>query len=444
MNVIYFSTLAWDEAGGAHNPTQISRALAQRGHSVLFVEPQPAATRNVERLPIEIVALTELGMTQTELRRAWFGLPTGELAGVAKNVLARISETQTRVAIFSAPFDPFVRMIPLLRAHHFKIVYYAMDDFAAAPALGYTQFVTDAEIFLVHESDVLLGVTPHIANSLARFGNRAHVIPNGIDANLWQRNAARTPNVQRGELTLGFWGTLMDAMFDAEIVAHVARAHPRWRIHLLGAVDPEPHRPSVRERLKDFPNIFFHGAIAHAELPKYAAAFDVALAPFPENDFTRGRDPIKIYEYLAAQLPVVASYAPQLEQLPYVRVAYSPQEFAQAIQDAAQTRVHARVLNEFLAQQTWAARADMLLQILGETHARSNENASPEILPSFAKPDAHAVMRYANALEQELASVTQWARELEAIAQARSNPSIALGTSLERVKRFVPTFGRRN
>ena len=233
-------------------------------------------------------------------------------------------------------------------------------------------------------------------------------------------------------------------MFDAELIAHVARTQPRWLIHLLGAVDPEPHRPSVRERLRNFPNIFFHGAIPHAELPQYAAAFDVALAPFPENDFTRGRDPIKIYEYLAAQLPVVASYAPQLEQMPYVRVAHSPQEFVQAVQDAAQTRVNPRTLNDFLAQQAWDTRAEILLQILSETNAVSYNESQGEILPSFAQPDARAVMRYANALEQELGQVQQWARELEAMAQTRNNPSTALGTSLERVKRLVPTFGRRN
>lgn len=437
MYFIYFSTLTWDEAGGVHNPTQIARALARRGRSVVFVEPQPSARRDTERLPIEIIALTELGMTLMELRRAWFGLETGELEIVARNLLARVQSTTLRVAIFSAPFDPFVRMIPLLRANHFTIAYYAMDDFAAAPALGYTQFVAGAEEYLVRESDVLIGVTPHIANSLERFGSRAQVIPNGIDLGAWKHMTARAMNVQRGELTLVFWGTLMESMFDAALIEHVAAARPRWMIHLIGATDPEPHRPSVRERLKHFPNIFFHGAVPHSELPQYAAAFDIALAPFPNNDFTRGRDPIKVYEYLAAHLLVVASYAQQLEQMPYVWVAHSPDEFVSAIQDAANTHVDIKNLDEFLAQQSWDVRAEKLLPILNETKKAELNQAAGNMLPSFAQPDTNAVMRYAHALEHELVQVQHWARELEAIAQARSR-------GFERVKRFVPTFGRRN
>ncbi len=431
MNFLYFSTLAWDEAGGAHNPTQMARALARDGHAIVFVEPQPSAARSAEPLPIDIVALTELGMTQMELRRAWYGLETGELETVAKNLLPRIVEGGTRVAIFSAPFDPFVRMVPLLRANHFQIVYYAMDDFAAAPALGYTQFVAGAQEFLARESDVVIGVTPSIAQSLERFGKPAHVIPNGIDLLEMQRSTARAPDVMRGELTLGFWGTIMESMFDAELIARIAQNHPRWMIHLLGAVDPEPHRASIRARLENFPNIFFHGAVPHDELPRYAAAFDVALAPFPDNDFTRGRDPIKVYEYLAAHMPVVASYAPQLETLPYVYGAHSAEEFEKAIQRAASTRLDTRAIDQFLTQQSWAVRAEALLHSIHDVKISASDSNAARILPSFARPDADAVLRYARRLEQELDAVQNWARELESIAQTRTS-------GLERMKRLVP------
>lgn len=438
MNCLYFSTLAWGEAGGAHNPTQMARGLARRGHRVLFVEPQPSLPRDTEHLPIQVVALTELGMTPVELRRAWFGLPGEGVEDCARNLLARIPSGDSNVAIFSAPFEPFVRMMPLLRAQHFSSVYYAMDDFAAAPALGYTQFVAGAEEYLTRHAGVLAAVTPHIAASLGRFGRHAHVIPNGIDtAAAPGPNGLRAPEVRRGELTLGFWGTLMDAMFDADLVAHVAQAHPRWTIHLLGAVDPEPHRPPVRARLQSFPNVFFHGAVPHAELPRYAAAFDVCLAPFPNNAFTRGRDPIKVYEYLAAHVPVVASYARQLEHMPYVTVADSPEAFETAILNAAQTRVDVRKVNEFLAEQTWDARVEMLLDILRGTETPASESEDAKLLPSFAQPDANAVMRYARALEQELEQVQRWARELERIAQTHN------GSSLERARRFLPSLKKR-
>lgn len=435
MNFIYFSTLAWDEADGAHNPTQIARALAQRGHMALFVEPQPSASRDSVNLPLRVVALTELGMSPMQLRRAWYGLDSGEMNHIAENLLQLIcawDAAPPRVAIFPAPFDPFVRLIPFLRAHNFSMVYYAMDDFAAAPALGYTQFATGAEEYLVRHSDVLCAVTSHIAQSLERFGKSAHVIPNAVDLKMWDTSSSlKGTSIERGELTLGFWGTLMDSMIDADLIAYVAQARPRWMIHLLGACDPEAHRPSIAARLEKFPNIFFHGAVPHAELPRYAAAFDVAVAPFPDNAFTRGRDPLKVYEYLAAHLPVVVSYAPQLARVPYVFIAHSHTEFLQAVERAAPTPIDDRELDAFLEQQSWDARAEALLDILPTTTRPITSNTSATLLPTFANPNVETVMRYANALESELAQVQNWARALEQQAQQR--------TAFSEVKRLLPT-----
>jgi hypothetical protein len=221
----------------------------------------------------------------------------------------------------------------------------------------------------------------------------------------------------------------MDSLFDADLIAEVARQRPDWMMHLLGAVDPEPHRPSIEARLGAFSNVIFHGAVPHAELPAYASAFDVALAPFPDSALTRGRDPIKVYEYLAAHRPVAAAHAPQLADLPYVQVASSPEAFVRAIQVSAQTQIDPPKLDRFLAQQTWAARGralDELLRGLPETPQR----ASSAPLPSFARPDAAAVMRYAQALERELEEVQAWAHALETQAQARGR--------LARVRRLVP------
>lgn len=434
MNFLYLSTLAWDEAGGAHNPTQMARALARRGAQVLFVEPQPSRTRETDGLPITVVALTELGMTPVQLRRAWFGLDSGDLDAVARNLLACAPDTGTsaaRTAVYSAPFDPFVRLAPCLRARGWNIAYYAMDDFGAAPRLGYTQFAPGAQDYIVRTSDLLLAVTPHGARALERAaGGRvaAQVLPNGIDRAARLPSALPPPTLARGELTLGFWGTVMESLLDAELIAHVAAARPQWTIHLLGAIDPEPHRASVAARLQAYPNVVMHGAVSHAELPRYARAFDVALAPFPDSDFTRGRDPIKVYEYLAAHLPVAASYTPQLETVPYVQVAYTPAEYLAAIQAAAQHKPDARRVDEYLAAQSWDARAAALLELANALPPRAMQPGAGAVVPSLAQPDLAAVLRYAQALEHEIAQLEGWARELEKLAARRGG--------LERIKQF--------
>ena len=54
-------------------------------------------------------------------------------------------------------------------------------------------------------------------------------------------------------------------------------------------------------------SVRFTDYVPGEEIPSYLCLADVALAPFEENDVTRAKSPLKIAEYLAMGLPVVAS-----------------------------------------------------------------------------------------------------------------------------------------
>ena len=68
-----------------------------------------------------------------------------------------------------------------------------------------------------------------------------------------------------------------------------------------------------------------------------------------------------------------------------------------------------------------------LLDILRVTEKPADAALEASVLPSFCQPSQAAVLRYALALERELAQVQAWARELERHAQKPRG--------MERVKR---------
>lgn len=448
MNIVYFSSLNWDEAGGAHNPTQVSLALAKRGHSILFIEPHPSRTREAGGLPISVVALTEMGMTHARVKRAWYGLDAGDLGPVSAEIgahLTALPASDACFAIYSAPFEPYVRLLPLLQSRGYAPVYYSMDDFAAAPALGYTQFSAAADEYLTRHAAVLIAVTRAGADKL---GERAgapgsgRVVPCGINAAEFLNGGNGAPKSKwrreekppiRGERTLGFWGTLIDSMVDAELLAYVAKERPQWAIHLLGAIDPEMGRPSIAARLRGLPNVYLHGPVPHATLPRYAFAFDVCLVPLPDNDFSRARDPLKVYEYLAAHKPVATANAPHLASMPFVYNANSPQKFVEQIEAAARIPFDSKTVDAFLAEQSWDARGAALEQILGEApHNDSLSGGSAMPLPSFIHDDAVSLSHYADVLQVELTQTQVWALELERSLVARNR-------EVERLRRLLPS-----
>ena len=100
---------------------------------------------------------------------------------------------------------------------------------------------------------------------------------------------------------LGFFGVI-DERIDLKLIAAVADARPDWTIVMVGPVvkiDPAT--------LPKRPNIAYLGGKTYAELPTYAAGWDVALMPFAINAATKFISPTKTPEYLAAGLPVVSA-----------------------------------------------------------------------------------------------------------------------------------------
>src|SRR5207249_4443843 len=103
---------------------------------------------------------------------------------------------------------------------------------------------------------------------------------------------------------LGFFGTLAP-WIDTELLKQVARAFPHGSIVLIGPVWIDCEIPNL-------PNVHWLGPRSYADLPRYAAHFDVGLIPFRINTLTAYVNPLKLLEYLALGLPVVSTPLPDL------------------------------------------------------------------------------------------------------------------------------------
>ncbi len=374
MDFIYFSSTNWDDQGGVHPPTQRSLALARRGHRILFVQI-PAWARPAPAQNIQVSSLVELGLGESEIRRSWFGFDKADLEPVARELAACLAEFEraeagARIAIWTAPFVPFVRLFPLLVGRGYRTVYDCVDDFGGLYELGRYFANPAAEAFLARQVDLITGLSRTLVDKFCASvpDARVELLPDGADSSFHAREPA-PPDLLRGQVTLGFWGTIADYAVDVKAVAHIARARPDWAINLIGPYDLDRARPSVAEALRDLPNVRLLGRRPHDALMNYLSGFDVCLIPFPDNAFSRGRDPIKLYEYLSGYKPVVALNTPQLTDIPYVTVAHSPAEFLEQIQAASRVQVDKQVVDQFLQANSWEGRAEKLLALVSDLPA---------------------------------------------------------------------------
>ncbi|HEV8433467.1 MAG TPA: glycosyltransferase family 4 protein [Thermoanaerobaculia bacterium] len=128
---------------------------------------------------------------------------------------------------------------------------------------------------------------------LADGARNAITIPIGVDV-----SALRVPRVAHDRLTLVYAGSLGEH-YDLATVLEAMRSIDA---DLLIA-----GRGPAEERLRALapPNVRFLGAIAPDELPRLYASADVGLAPYSAGSTVAM--PLKVFDYLAAGLPVVTS-----------------------------------------------------------------------------------------------------------------------------------------
>ena len=137
--------------------------------------------------------------------------------------------------------------------------------------------------------------------------------PNAADYDFFsrQRNCAPNPKISgsvgRYSIVLGYYGALA-AWFDYALILEVARRRGDWLFVLVGY-----DFDGSLSRLDDaaLPNILKIGAQPYRELPSYISGCDVMIIPFLINKVTVATSPVKLFEYMACQKPILTSELPE-------------------------------------------------------------------------------------------------------------------------------------
>lgn len=157
-------------------------------------------------------------------------------------------------------------------------------------------------------ADVIIAVSPGVKDYLDSFAEaqgRVHVVANGVDPKRFQN----TKPASRAEPVIGFVGTLkpwhgVQSLLDA--FALLRQRGTRARLSIVG---DGPEFGNIHQWLENrdlLPYTDFSGAVEPSLIPHFLAKMDIGVAPYPElQNFYFS--PLKIYEYMAAGLPVITT-----------------------------------------------------------------------------------------------------------------------------------------
>jgi glycosyltransferase involved in cell wall biosynthesis len=165
----------------------------------------------------------------------------------------------------------------------------------------------------------IVAVSEEVANYVRTIGGShlpVHAIANGVNVERF----ASTAKVQRRsaeESVIGFVGTLkpwhgVDLLVRA--FAGVRRRNPRTRLMVVGDGPMRESLVELAEELGVRDAIDWLGSVDASAVPTWLAKFDIAVAPYPRLEgfyFS----PLKVFEYMAGGVPVVASRIGQISDI---------------------------------------------------------------------------------------------------------------------------------
>jgi glycosyltransferase involved in cell wall biosynthesis len=340
-----FGVPVYGHKGASVHLRALARALADLGHPVCVLAPSAERVGNLEfDLPVRTLELdADRTRSLDALRRVDQRLgrmPSGHAARLAQEVrnllynevvagaAAAVADVQPdlvyeRYALFGYGGRELARRLGV--PHLLEVNAPLVHEQANARGLHLHDIALAIERRVWSEADALLVVSSRLREHALAAGaapGRIHVLPNAVDPRGFESaaagRAARRAALQLGDApVVGFVGSLK-SWHGTDVLVHafaaLRRADPRVLLLLVGDGPMRADLEREADRLGVAAAVRFTGAIDHARVPEMLAAMDVAVAPYRDaQDFYFS--PLKIYEYLAAGLPVVASRIGQIAEL---------------------------------------------------------------------------------------------------------------------------------
>jgi len=163
---------------------------------------------------------------------------------------------------------------------------------------------------------------------------------------------------------IGYAGSI-ERRFNYELIKELVDTNPDKSFVFAGPLMPE----FVPEWFTKTSNLHYIGRLPFEDMPGLIKGFDIAIIPFKKDEVSRTIFPLKLFEYLGAGKPVVATdFNPDLEEFTHGMVSFCPDasSFTKAIEDNLNTDNNdlkqARI--NVAKENTWEKRGEEIAELI--------------------------------------------------------------------------------
>ncbi len=332
MRILVLQESDWIERG-PHQSHHLFERLRQHGHEIRVVDfdigwrnsPRTGllVTRKELHAPPKVIDGSEIQV----VRPATLAAP---VLDYASSFLTHCLEIRRQIRRFKP--DILVGLgilnaysgIRLARRAGIPFVYYLIDELhQLVPQPVFRGLARVVEQANIRRASLVLAINQALLQYAVAMGARkdkARILPAGIDLERYRTSVvggdARSQlGLEADDLVLFFMGWVYPFSGIREVAEHLVADEgrdARVKLVLVGKGDVwEELAAFVREHRAD-DRIKMVGFRPYAEMPRFLAAADICLLPAHQVQTMLNIVPIKMYEYLAAGKPVIATRLPGL------------------------------------------------------------------------------------------------------------------------------------
>jgi glycosyltransferase involved in cell wall biosynthesis len=274
---------------------------------------------------------------------SWFSLPD-PIAVLERNGFGRPDLMIMDTPILGAIWEGLQRP---------RLLYRIVDLNPEHPSASQAQ--RDEERRLARAADAVIYTSEVLEPYVAALGARSQIfVPSGVDFSHFATAQSEPEDIAHLPRPRAIYVGTIAEWFDAELLGVAAERLPQISFVLIGPlIGNAPAIPRL-------PNVHFLGPRSYAGIPGYLQHSDVGLIPFRRDafvNFVEAINPLKLYEYMAAGLPVVSLGIAPLKNLDSPAVLCSdPKEFTDAIERLSTAPKPVASLRAFASNCDWSQR----------------------------------------------------------------------------------------
>jgi len=323
MNILVVQESDWVEKG-PHQSHHLFERLSVKGHKIRVIDFE-ISWRSHEK---ELFSKRKVFKNQhkaikdgniTVIRPPIIKLPLLEYFSLIhshrKEIKKQIKEFHPDVIVGFGILNANIA-INLAKKNKIPFVYYIIDSLnTLVPQKFLRKIAKIIERRNMVGSDKVLSINEGLREYTARMGadlKKTDVIRAGIDFKRYNLkikggSLRKEYGIKDDELVLFFMGWLYDFSGLKEVASSLL-GHKKIKLLIVGEGDAYEDLKKIKDRFGD--KIILTGKQPFEKIPKFISASDVCLLPAYNNEVMRDIVPIKMYEYMAMEKPVISTKLP--------------------------------------------------------------------------------------------------------------------------------------